>query len=75
MFEVADATILAAYFARAPVRTTQVLSSGVAGKMVANMSGLQAGTARKILLAWAFTLPCTVLLAGGLFTLGRLLVK
>ena len=43
--------------------------------MAANGSGLQGGTAKKILLAWALTLPCTVLLAGGLFALGRLLVR
>jgi inorganic phosphate transporter, PiT family len=72
---VAAVTILAADLMHAPVSTTQVLSSGVAGTMAANKSGLQGGTAKKILLAWAFTLPCTVLLAGGLFLLGRLLVK
>ena len=59
---------------RAPVSTTQVLSSGIAGTMAANKSGLQARTARRILLAWAFTLPCTMLLSGCLFLLGRLLV-
>jgi phosphate/sulfate permease len=70
---VAAVTILAADLAHAPVSTTQVLSSGVAGTMAANGSGVQAATCRKILLAWVLTLPGTILLAGGLFTLGRLL--
>jgi phosphate/sulfate permease len=71
---VAAATILGADLAHAPVSTTQVLSSGVAGTMAANGSGVQGATCRKILLAWVFTLPGTMVLAGGLFTLGRLLV-
>jgi phosphate/sulfate permease len=70
---VAAATILGADLAHAPVSTTQVLSSGVAGTMAANGSGVQAATCRKILLAWLFTLPGTMLLAGGMFTIGRLL--
>jgi phosphate/sulfate permease len=68
---VAAATILAADVAHAPVSTTQVLSSGVAGTMAANRSGIQGGTCRKILLAWLFTLPGTIVLAGGLFAIGR----
>ncbi len=67
----AAATILAADVAHAPVSTTQVLSSGVAGTMAANGSGVQGSTCRKILLAWGFTLPGTMLLAGALFTAGR----
>jgi low-affinity inorganic phosphate transporter len=53
-----------------PVSTTHVLSSGVAGTMVANKSGLQLGTVRNILLAWLFTLPATIALSAGLFWLG-----
>ncbi|HEY1187067.1 MAG TPA: inorganic phosphate transporter, partial [Gemmata sp.] len=71
---VAAATILAADVAHLPVSTTQILSSGVAGTMAANGSGVQGATCRKILLAWALTLPACVLLAGLLFTAGRLLV-
>lgn len=71
---VAALTILLSTFLKLPVSTTQVLSSGVAGTMVANGSGIQGSTCRKILLAWAFTLPGTMLLSGGLFTLGRWLV-
>ena len=40
-----------------PVSTTHVLSSGIAGTMIANKSGLQGGTVRNILLAWVLTLP------------------
>ncbi|MBA4066031.1 MAG: anion permease [Isosphaera sp.] len=69
---VAAGTILVAAVTGLPVSTTHVLSSGVAGTMVANGSGVQGGTVRKILLAWALTLPACVLLAGGLFAVGRL---
>ncbi|MGB6241970.1 MAG: inorganic phosphate transporter [Castellaniella sp.] len=50
-----------------PVSTTQVLSSGVAGTMVANRSGLHNGTVRTILLAWLLTFPASMLLSAGLF--------
>jgi PiT family inorganic phosphate transporter len=60
-----------------PVSTTHVLSSGVAGAMAANKSGLQAATLRNLLLAWVLTLPVCVFLgamffAGGLLLVGRL---
>jgi phosphate/sulfate permease len=69
---VAAVTILLSTFLKLPVSTTQVLSSGVAGTMAANGNGVQWKTCTKILLAWAVTLPCTILLSGGLFALGRL---
>ena len=72
---VAAATIMLADIAHLPVSTTQVLSSGVAGTMAANHSGIQGGTCRKILLAWVLTLPACVVLAAGLFTIGRLIVR
>ncbi|MCU0703673.1 MAG: inorganic phosphate transporter [Fimbriiglobus sp.] len=72
---VAALTILLSTFFKMPVSTTQVLSSGVAGTMVANGSGVQGKTTTKILLAWVVTLPCTMLLSGGLFALGRLLFQ
>jgi PiT family inorganic phosphate transporter len=50
-----------------PVSTTHVLSSGVAGTMMANRSGLQLSTIRDIALAWIFTLPAAALLSGTLF--------
>jgi PiT family inorganic phosphate transporter len=57
-----------------PVSTTHVLSSGVAGSMAANKSGLQWSTVRSIALAWVLTLPAAVLLSAGLFLLFRLFV-
>ncbi|CAJ0865445.1 Low-affinity inorganic phosphate transporter 1 [Ralstonia sp. LMG 32965] len=54
-----------------PVSTTHVLSSGVAGTMAANGSGLQWNTVRSLLLAWVLTLPASILLAGGLYWLFR----
>jgi inorganic phosphate transporter, PiT family len=64
---VAMTTIAAADIFGLPVSTTHVLSSGVAGTMAANSSGLQTRTIRNIALAWALTLPVTMLLAGALF--------
>ena len=61
------ATILAADRFGLPVSTTHVLSSGVAGTMAANKSGLQMSTIRNIAAAWVFTLPAAALLSGGLF--------
>jgi PiT family inorganic phosphate transporter len=52
-----------------PVSTTHVLSSGVAGTMMANGSGLQMSTIRNIALAWVFTLPAAAALSGLLFFL------
>ncbi len=64
---VAAATIAAADVWGLPVSTTHVLSSGVAGTMAANRSGLQADTLRNVLLAWVLTLPVCVLLGATLF--------
>lgn len=58
-----------------PVSTTHVLSSGVAGTMMANKSGLQASTIRDIALAWIFTLPAAALLSGCLFYLFNMIAK
>ena len=52
-----------------PVSTTQVLSSGVAGTMAANRSGLQMATIRNLLMAWVLTLPAAILLSGSLYWL------
>jgi len=68
---VAAVTIIAADQFKMPVSTTHVLSSGIAGTMAANGSGLQLATIRNIALAWVFTLPAAALLAGGLFWLLR----
>ncbi len=72
---VAMGTILAADSFGLPVSTTHVLSSGVAGTMMANKSGLQLSTVRNIALAWVFTLPAAAVLSGVLFMVFRSLVK
>ncbi len=64
---VAMCTILAADNYGLPVSTTHVLSSGVAGTMMANKSGLQWSTIRNIAAAWVFTLPVAALMSAGLF--------
>ena len=66
---VAMGTIGAADMLGLPVSTTHVLSSGVAGTMAANRSGLQMSTIRNLLMAWVLTLPVSILLAGGLYVL------
>jgi PiT family inorganic phosphate transporter len=71
---VAMATISAADNFGLPVSTTHVLSSGVAGTMAANKSGLQFATIRNIAMAWVFTLPAAALLSGLLFWLFRQIV-
>jgi PiT family inorganic phosphate transporter len=64
---VAMCTISAADNFGLPVSTTHVLSSGVAGTMAANGSGLQISTIRNIAMAWVLTLPSAALLSGLLF--------
>jgi PiT family inorganic phosphate transporter len=54
-----------------PVSTTHVLSSGVAGTMAANRSGLQWATVRNMLMAWVLTLPVSIVLSGVLFWMFR----
>jgi len=54
-----------------PLSTTHVLTSGVAGTMAANGSGLQWATVRNLLMAWVLTLPASILLAGGLYVVFR----
>jgi PiT family inorganic phosphate transporter len=64
---VAMVTIGAADMYGMPVSTTHVLSSGVAGTMAANNSGLQWGTIRNLLMAWVLTMPAAMLLSGSLY--------
>ncbi|WP_285353781.1 inorganic phosphate transporter [Pseudomonas sp. ME-P-057] len=66
---VAMLTIGAADMYGLPVSTTHVLSSGVAGSMVANGSGLQMRTLRNLAMAWVLTLPAAILLSGSLYWL------
>ena len=64
---IAMATIGAADMFGLPVSTTHVLSSGVAGTMAANHSGLQWTTLRNLMMAWVLTLPVAILLSGSLY--------
>jgi len=68
---VAMATIGAADMFGLPVSTTHVLSSGVAGTMAANRSGLQLTTLRNLAMAWVLTLPAAILLSGSLYWVFR----
>ncbi len=68
---VAMATIGLADAYGLPVSTTHVLSSGVAGTMAANGSGLQWSTIKNMALAWVMTLPAAMAIAGSLFVIFR----
>jgi inorganic phosphate transporter, PiT family len=65
------ATIFAADKFGLPVSTTHILSSGVAGTMSANGSGLRLSTVRNIAAGWVFTLPAAALLSGLLYVVFR----
>ncbi|MBV8973423.1 MAG: inorganic phosphate transporter [Sphingomonadaceae bacterium] len=65
----AASTILLAQAKGLRVSTTHILSSGVAGTMVADGAGLQASTVRNIALAWVTTLPAAMAIAGVLYWL------
>jgi len=71
---VAAATIGAAEMWGLPVSTTHILSSGVAGAMAANGSGLQVRTIRNMALAWVLTLPVAITLAGALYWILRAVI-
>lgn len=70
---VAASTIGVSTFLGLPVSTTHVLSSGIAGSMVATkgVKNLQPETVRNILLAWVLTLPVVMILSGTLFLIFR----
>ncbi len=73
---IASLTIGLATAYKWPVSTTHVLSSGIAGTMVAQrgIKNLQSGTVRSIVLAWVLTLPVTIILSTILFLLFRWMV-
>lgn len=71
---VAAGTIFAGDRLGLPISTTHVVSSGIAGTMVANQAGLQMRTVRNILLAWVFTLPACIFLGAGTFSVILLFV-
>ena len=66
---IGSALIGTAGFTGLPVSTTHIITSGIAGTMVAGGQGVQRGMVVRIVLAWVFTLPATILIAGGLFYL------
>lgn len=70
---VAASTIGMSTYFNLPVSTTHVLSSGIAGSMVASkgVKNLQGDTIRNILMAWFLTLPVVMIMAGSLFLLFR----
>ena len=72
---VAMTTIGMADLGGLPVSTTQVLSSGVAGTMAANGTGLQWSTVRNIAIAWVLTLPVCLTLSAALYLLFRKLAS
>ena len=64
---VAMGTIFGANGFGLPVSTTHILSSGVAGTMAANGSGLRMRTIRNIAAGWVFTLPAAAMLSALLY--------
>jgi len=52
-----------------PVSTTHIVTSGIAGTMVTYGAGLEFGMISRIMIAWVFTLPVTILIAGTLYYL------
>jgi PiT family inorganic phosphate transporter len=66
---VAMGTIFSANTWSLPVSTTHILSSGVAGTMAADGSGVRITTVRNIAAGWVFTLPAAALLSGLLYVL------
>lgn len=72
---VAASTIGLSSYYGLPVSTTHVLSSGIAGSMVASkgVKNLQPDTVRNILMAWFLTLPVVMIMAGTLFLMFRAL--
>jgi PiT family inorganic phosphate transporter len=71
---VAAITIMGAEQIGVPVSTTHILSSGVAGTMAANGSGLEWSTIRSIASAWVMTLPAAMFIAGTLYFILRHIV-
>jgi PiT family inorganic phosphate transporter len=66
--EVVSAILIGtAGFTGLPVSTTHIVTSGIAGTMVTSGAGLKYGMISRIVIAWVFTLPVTILIAGGLY--------
>jgi PiT family inorganic phosphate transporter len=73
---VASITIALSTVYKWPVSTTHVLSSGIAGSMVASkgIKNLQGGTIKNIAMAWVLTLPVTILVSATIFYLLRTII-
>jgi PiT family inorganic phosphate transporter len=68
--EVVSALLIGtAGFSGLPVSTTHIVTSGIAGTMVSSGAGLRYGMISRIVMAWVFTLPVTIAIAGGLYYL------
>jgi PiT family inorganic phosphate transporter len=68
--EVVSAILIGtAGFTGLPVSTTHIVTSGIAGTMVTSGAGLEFGMISRIVIAWVFTLPVTIAVAGGLYYL------
>jgi PiT family inorganic phosphate transporter len=64
---VGSVLIASAGFTGLPVGTTHIVTSGIAGTMIAGGQGVHRDMAMRIVMAWVFTLPATILIAGALF--------
>jgi inorganic phosphate transporter, PiT family len=64
---VGSVLISSAGFTGLPVSTTHIITSGIAGTMIAGGQGVQRSMLVRIVMAWVFTLPVTILLSGVLF--------
>ncbi len=73
---IAAATISASSALSLPVSTTHILSSGIAGTMVAHkgLDNLQGNTVRNILIAWLLTLPICIFMGMALFFVIKMLL-
>ncbi|HEX4241682.1 MAG TPA: anion permease [Steroidobacteraceae bacterium] len=68
--EIVSAVLIGtAGFTGLPVSTTHIVTSGIAGTMVASGAGLRFGMISRIATAWVLTLPFTILVSGGLYYL------
>jgi PiT family inorganic phosphate transporter len=66
---VSAALIGTAGFTGLPVSTTHIVTSGIAGTMLADGVRLQYRMLSRIVLAWILTLPVTILIAATLYYL------
>jgi len=54
-------------FSGLPVSTTHIVTSGIAGTMVAGGQGVQGDMLFRIAITWVVTLPVTMAVSAGLF--------